>query len=138
VLLLGAFAGNVVWAPIHLLGSWLLTIVVVAVSLALIGLSGGRWEATFIDNRNRISLSKLQVILWTVAIFSSIVSASCFNAGSLGDVSEILGVEIDPTLWGLLGISITSAIGTPLALSGKGSRTASEQELEDTKRNWKL
>jgi uncharacterized protein (TIGR03437 family) len=135
LLLLAAFAGNVAWAPTHLLGSWLVTLGAVAVSLALIGLSGGRWEATFIDNRNRMSLSKLQVILWTVAILSSIVSASCFNAGSLGDVTKIIGVEIDPTLWALLGIPITSAIGTVLALSGKGSRTESQQELEETRKN---
>jgi hypothetical protein len=105
--------------------------------LALVGLAGGRWEATFIDNRNRMSLSKLQVILWTVAILSAILSASCFNAGTLGDVSKIMGVAVDPQLWGLLGISITAAVGTPLILSGKGTRIVSHSELEDTQQNLK-
>jgi hypothetical protein len=107
----------------------------VAVSLTLIGLANGRWEATFIDNRNRMSLSKLQVILWTVAIFSALLSASCFNAGALGNVSKIMGIVVDPKLWGLLGISITAAVGAPIALSGKGARIASTPELEDTKKN---
>lgn len=134
-LLVIAFASNIIWAPSKLLEVWLVTIVLVAASLALFGFSAGRWEAAFIDNRNRMSLSKLQVILWTVAIFSALLSASCFNAGTQGEVSAIMGIVVNPKLWGLLGISVTTAIGTPLALSGKGSRVASEPELDDTKQN---
>ncbi len=126
---------NVVWAPTQLLAIWPITLVIVCVSLALIGLSGGRWESTFIDNRNRMSLSKLQVVLWTVAIFSSLIAASCFNAGRAGGASTITGVVVDPKLWALLGISISTAVGASLALSGKGSRAASQPELDDTKRN---
>jgi hypothetical protein len=130
-----AFAGNIRYAPSHLLDIWLLTLVAVAVSLAFFGLAGGRWEATFIDNRNRMSLSKLQVILWTVAIFSALLSASCFNAGSQGDFTTVMGITVDPKLWGLLGISITAAVGQTVALSTKGSRIPQDDELNDTKQN---
>jgi len=135
LVLIAAFAGNMLFAANNLLGTWLITLVVIAVSLALLGLAAGRWEATFIDNRNRMSLSKLQVLLWTIAIFSSLLSASCFNYGVNGEISSIMGIAVDARLWGLLGISLSLAIGQPLALSGKGSRTASESELKDTKRN---
>jgi hypothetical protein len=134
-LLLAAFAGNILWAPSRLLESWLVTVALIAASLAFLGLASGRWEATFIDNRNRMSLSKLQVILWTMAIFSALLSASCFNTGNQGDVSKVMGIAVDPKLWGLLGIALTTAIGTPLALSPKASRVASDAELADTQQN---
>jgi hypothetical protein len=135
VLLLAAFAMNVLWAPTNLFASWITTVALTSASVALIGLACGRWEATFIDNRNRMSLSKLQVILWTVVVLSSILSASCFNAADTGDISKIIGIAVDPTLWGLLGISVTTAVGAPLALSGKGDRTVFQPELDDTKKN---
>ncbi len=134
LVLLATFAINVHWAPTQLLGTWLVTLATVAVSLALFGVAAGRWEATFIDNRNRMSLSKLQVILWTVAIFSALLSASCFNANA-ADPSAVMGIAVDPKLWGLLGISITAAVGAPLALSGKTSRTPDMSEMKDTKNN---
>lgn len=137
VVLVLAFVGNIFLAPSQPLYTWLLTVPVIAVSLALYGLSGGRWESTFIDNRNRISLSKLQVILWTIAIFSALLSAACFNAGVGGDGSSIMGIVVDPKLWGLLGISVTTAVGTPIALSSKGSQKASGSELADTQKNLK-
>jgi hypothetical protein len=134
-LLLVCFAGNIHFAPTSPLDTWLVTLVVITVSLALFGLACGRWEATFIDNRNRMSLSKLQVILWTIAIFSALLSASCFNAGGQGDMAAIMGITIDPKLWGLLGIAVTTAIGQPLALSSKSYRVVSDPELDDTKQN---
>jgi hypothetical protein len=123
LVVLADFPASVIWAPTHLLETWLVSLFIIAVSLALIGLANGRLEATFIDNRNRMSLSKLQVILWTVAIFSALLSASCFNAGDYGDTSKIMGIVVDPKLWALLGISVTTAVGAPLALSGKGRAT---------------
>ena len=138
VLLVGTFAVNILYARTYLVEVWLLSLLAVAASLACIGMAAGRPESTFIDNRNRMSLSKFQVMLWTVAIFSALLGASCFNAGDpVADATKIIGVVVDPKLWALLGISITAAVGAPLALSGKGSRTASGPELADTQRNLK-
>jgi hypothetical protein len=135
VVLLAAFAINIVWAPTDLYRIWLVTLAAVCVSLALIGLAGGRWESTFIDNRNRMSLSKLQVVLWTIVVFASLVSASCFNIEHAADPSNITAVVVDPKIWALLGISLTTAVGAPIALSAKGSRTALPAELDETKEN---
>jgi len=134
-LVVAAFVINKVWAADNLLGVWIITSLLIAVSFALIGLAAGRWEALFIDNRNRMSLSKLQVVLWTIPIFSALLAASCFNAAQGGDASTITGVALDSKLWALLGISLTTAVGAPIALSGKGSRKASSAELKDTKEN---
>jgi hypothetical protein len=135
ILLAATFAVNVAWAGHMLMVIWLLTLAAVAVSIALFGVAGGRWEATFIDNRNRISLSKFQTMLWTAIIFSALLSASCFNA-SLGDAtSAIIGIVVDPKLWALLGISMTTGVGAPLVLSAKTGRVPSPAELNDTRTN---
>lgn len=136
-LLAVTFAINVRWAGDMLLTIWLITNAAVALSIALFSHTGGRWEGAFIDNRNRISLSKLQAILWTVIIFSALMSASCFNASLPNGSSSIAGIVVDPKLWALLGISMTTGVGTPLVLSGKTKQTPSPQELADTRTNLK-
>jgi hypothetical protein len=135
ILLAATLAMNVVWAGDMLMTTWLLTLAAVAISIALFGVAGGRWEGTFIDNRNRISLSKFQTMLWTVVIFSVLLSASCFNASLPAAASAIVGIVIDPKLWALLGISITTGVGAPLALSGKTNRVPVPAELNDTRTN---
>jgi len=135
ILLAVIFAINVRWAGDMLVTIWLLTTLAVALSVALFGVAGGRLEATFIDNRNRMSLSKLQTILWTVVIFSALLSASCFNASLPNAASAIAGIVVDPKLWALLGITMTTAVGAPLALSGKTTRSPSLLELTDTRKN---
>jgi hypothetical protein len=135
ILLAVTFAINVRWAGDMLLTIWLITNATVALSVALFGLAGGRWEGAFIDNRNRISLSKLQAILWTVIIFSAMMSASCFNASLPNGSSAIAGIVVDPKLWALLGISMTTGVGTPLILSGKTKYMPLPQELVDTRTN---
>jgi hypothetical protein len=137
ILLAVTFAINVRWAEDMLLTIWLITNAAVALSIALFSHTGGRWEGAFIDNRNRISLSKLQAILWTVIIFSALMSASCFNASLPNGSSSIASIVVDPKLWALLGISMTTGVGTPLVLSGKTKQTPSPQELADTRTNLK-
>jgi hypothetical protein len=135
ILLAVTFAINVRWAGDMLVTIWFLTTAAVALSVALFGLAGGRWEGAFIDNRNRISLSKLQTILWMVMIFSALLSASCFNASLPNAASAIAGIVVDPKLWALLGIAMTTGVGAPLALSGKTTRSPSLPELTDTRKN---
>lgn len=135
LVLTAAFAGNIYLASSNVLFAWLATLVVVAISLAFFGTAAGRWEATFIDNRNRISLSKLQVILWTIAILSAVLTAGCFNSATQSDVATVMGIVVDPKLWGLLGISLTTAIGQPLALAPKTDKTPAPAELTDTRNN---
>ena len=133
--LIAAFVVNIHFAPGNLVYTWLATLVVIAISLAFFGASSGRWEGTFIDNRNRMSLSKLQVILWTIVIFSALLTASCYNAGTQADPMTVMGIVVDPKLWGLLGISIATALGQPLALAPKTDRTPEPAELTDTQTN---
>jgi hypothetical protein len=79
-----------------------------------------------IDARNRLSLSRMQIIFWTILILSSLLVAALGNV-NLGEVSP-LSIKIPPEVLGLIGISATSLVGAPLILSTKKGHTDSEKE----------
>ncbi len=62
-----------------------------------------------IDARNRLSLSRMQIIFWTILILSSLLVAALGNV-NLGEVSP-LSIKIPPEVLGLIGISATSLVG---------------------------
>lgn len=108
---------------------------VLAVSLvAFAAIAGhgitGVWRGMFIDERNMISLSRLQMLVWTMVVLSA------YGTIALARVQETpataLDVKVPETLWLLIGVSTTSLVGSPLLKStkrGKGSA------LEDQEKN---
>ena len=72
-----------------------------------------KWRGALIDERNKISLSRLQSVLWTVVVLSAFLATAITNIKVVG---SLLGLQIalPEQLWLLMGISITSLIGTPL------------------------
>jgi len=84
----------------------------------------GRAEGAFIDNRNMLSLSKLQAGAWTVVVLAGFVSAASFNATlshvNYGIVSS-LSVTLPGELLLAMGISATSLVATPSLLSLKAA-----------------
>ncbi len=97
-------------------------------SFALIAGHGitGRWLGVLIDTRNKVSLSRLQMTLWTVLILSGFLTAVLTNihAGH----AEPLAIAIPPELWLLMGISTASMVGSPLILNAKRQRAPSDEE----------
>jgi hypothetical protein len=96
----------------------------------------GRPAGILINERNLISLARFQIVIWTVIILSAFLTAAIariFVATqhklSLGDA---LNIGLDEKLWGLLGISTASLIGTPLIQSTKKIQTADPKELVKT------
>lgn len=88
----------------------------------------GRLAGLLIDERNKMSLSRLQLVLWTVVILSAyltVVLARIPNEG-LGALS----VAIPEKIWWLLGISTASMVGSPLVLSNKKQQKVSKTERE--------
>jgi hypothetical protein len=76
----------------------------------------GRAAGALITQENIISLSRLQMVLWTVLVlsfFSAVALARLASDATL----EPLNVQVGSELWGLLGISSASLVGTPLLLS---------------------
>jgi signal transduction histidine kinase len=77
----------------------------------------GLWRGLLIDERNKMSLSRLQLALWSVIILSGFSAAVFSNI--CARVSDPLAIVIPEQLWALLGISTTSLVGTPLIRSTK-------------------
>lgn len=113
------------------LGAWLGILVLLA---ALTGMVGhgvtGFGLGCLIDARNRLSLARLQMISWTLVLLSA------FLAGALANIStnapDPLRINVPQELWALMGISLTSMIGTPLITSLKKDQKPRQEEKERT------
>jgi hypothetical protein len=126
---LGLFGGVAALAIIDsirgipFVAAYYLTLGVMVALAAVIGHGvNGSWRGIFIDDSNRISLSRFQLTLWTILLLSGIVTAAFGNlfrglalfpenACSLADP---LGFRISPNVWALMGIALTSGVGAVL------------------------
>jgi hypothetical protein len=64
-----------------------------------------------------MSLSRLQLVLWTVTILSGLLTAAVSNIGVR--TAAPLAIVIPSQVWLLMGISTASLIGSPLLKSNK-------------------
>jgi hypothetical protein len=104
--------------------------------------SNGKMAGILINSRNLMSLSRLQIVLWTMVILSAYLTIvlerihasmnpfaynvtlnstllQSSNLVSQLQIQDPLGVGIDWRLWALLGISTASLVGTPLIMDSK-------------------
>jgi hypothetical protein len=99
--------------------TFLITLVLLTVFATIAGHGTvGLWLGLLIDERNRMSLSRLQLALWTIVILSGFLAAALSNISHPG-VATPLVIAIQPEMWLLMGISTTSLVGTPLILGTK-------------------
>lgn len=95
------------------------------VLLSIFGIAGfefgGSRFGILIDKRNMLSLSKFQVLIWAVLIFSSYIIIAASRSAS--DKPYPLDVKIPYTLWLILGINIFSFISSMII---KNDRAQSE------------
>jgi hypothetical protein len=104
--------------------------------LAIIGwLVNDRPIGAFVDNRNRISLSKLQAGAWTVVVIAALSTIAVYNLLAHGsDSGSVTGLDI--TIPGELllamGISATSLVATPALLSLKSNEEPTDASLDKT------
>jgi preprotein translocase subunit Sec61beta len=100
------------------LGAFIATIGALVLLLSVIGREiKQRPGGIIIDDRNRISLSKLQAVSWTVLIMSGLITIGAIRMGR-GDATP-LNIEIGPDLLIVMGISAASMVATPAILSLK-------------------
>lgn len=90
----------------------------------------GRWLGALIDDRNLMSLSRFQIVLWTALVLSGYLVAVLHNIFS-GHINP-LGVRIPREIWWLMGISTTSLVGSPLILNSKANNAADDSEVRRT------
>jgi hypothetical protein len=83
-----------------------------------------------INERNLMSLSRVQAAVWTVLVIGGYLTMaiSRVKAGTPAAVD----IAIPQELWLAMGISTTSLLGTPLILSAKRSRKPDEKMVRNT------
>ena len=91
--------------------TWIQILVLMALFSVVVGRAiTGRWRGILIDRRNKMSLSRLQLIIWTLIVLSAIVAAVLSNV-AFGWESP-LEIEIPSQLWTLMGITTAAAVGS--------------------------
>jgi hypothetical protein len=92
-----------------------------------------------INERNLMSLSRFQMVVWTVLILGAYLTFAlarikAMAAGLPGEnpIADALAVQIDWHLWALLGISTTSLVGAPLILSSKKDQEPTQSATQKT------
>lgn len=108
--------------------NWWLGIVLMLMVFILVAGKGvtGVWRGAFINDLNRMSLSQIQLILWTILVLATYMTGAFANL-TLG-VSNPLEIKIEESIWMLMGISTTTLIGSPLLASRKKAQSKTDIE----------
>ena len=87
----------------------------------------------FINERNKMSLSRFQTVIWTFIVLSAFLTIALYNL-SAPDCENPLQIAVPEQLWALLGISAASLVGSPLVLSTKRDKKALGKEVDAFKK----
>jgi hypothetical protein len=131
VIVIAIIVVGLISTPRIRLGTWLATMLLLAIFTTVAGRGiTGEWRGLLIDERNKMSLSRFQMILWTIVVLSAFSVAALSNIAA-GDTYPLY-IEIPDQLWILMGISTTSLVGAPLISSRKRTMRAEEGEKRET------
>lgn len=101
--------------------NWIAMMTVLAALILYLGrVCTGRALGCLINEHKLMSLSRFQMLVWTILIVSA-YGAIAMERVKNGAVVDPLIVGIDWQVWALLGISTASLVGTPL-LNGNKTR----------------
>lgn len=107
-------AGIAALAGVGRQATWAITIGLFAAALAIAGHSARRrWDGVFVDERNRISLARFQLILWTLLLVSALFTAGLTNIMGPGPAAAPLAIDIPAEIWALLGLGSFTAVAAP-------------------------
>ncbi len=101
--------------------------------------TSGKPTGIAISKQNRLSLSLLQVVFWTMIILSAYATFCAFNVGAMGatwlvkspgvsDNTVSLFPQLEPWAWGVMGIVIASPTLSALI---KGSKPSTKDDSDD-------
>ncbi len=112
---------NFTGAHNNVFGDWLFNAASMLVFAVIVGDAiTKRWTGVLIDDRNRMSLSRFQLLLWTLIIVPGLLAIAAGRALA-GDTNP-LDVSVPQEVWVLLGISSASLVGTPIIQSYKAGQ----------------
>lgn len=95
----------------------------------------GYWRGVLIDGRNKLSLSRLQAVAWTILVLAGYGTAVLANVRS--DRTKAFDVSVPEELWLAMGISIVSLVGSPL-IKLKKQEAGTPREAAQRHAKWAL
>jgi len=106
--------------PLSAEGRWVLIAILMVLLLNVLG----RIETSFgwgilVDARKKMSLPRLQLVAWTVVVFSAVLASALWNISEAKGLAAPLDIAIPKYVWSLMGISMASFIGSPIIKSNK-------------------
>lgn len=115
------------WLPLGT--NWLVVLGIIALFFLITGKAiTGRALGILINERKLMSLSRLQLVVWTALIMSAFFVIAIERIKS-ADVAQPLAIGIDWKIWTLLGISTVSFVGTPLLNANKASKEPKQASM---------
>jgi hypothetical protein len=111
--------------PTSMKALWLIFMALMGITIVWIGYGiTGVFDGFLIDSRNKMSLSRLQLVLWTIVVLPAFLAAAVFNFGA--GAEDPLNITVPPQVWGLLGISAGSLVGSGIIKSGRDAANPAE------------
>lgn len=108
------------------LGSWLFLIAVITLMAFFIGWGILKsWKGIFVDQRNRVSLARFQVVIWTILVLATFAEAALANI-AFSEPNPVFTVVIPSNLWLVMGISI-AALPVAAAASARKSSASPDK-----------
>lgn len=90
----------------------------------------GRVLGVLINERNTMSLSRFQMVLWTLIILSA-YAAIAFLRARHNEAADALNVSIPKEMWMLIGINSAALVGSPMLSSNKTKKKAIDSNLSE-------
>ena len=114
---------------------WLCTMVLIVGAVSWIGHTlTGRVEGLLIDNKNVMSLPRLQMLIWMMVVLPALVTAAAANLVGIGGLPTLdaLGFAIPTELLEAMGHAGLDIVGPPVVLGTKMNVEAHPDELRST------
>ncbi len=113
---------------------WLMGLFVLV--LAVIGkVMCGTFKGVFVDERNVMSLSRVQMLAWSIVVLTAVLALVVHNLNT-GDGSCLRDAtgcvpDIPQQLWLLMGFSTATLVASPVLLSNSGAAAPDQKKSEE-------
>lgn len=92
---------------------WLLDLMILLAFVVAVGVvAKGRLDGVLVDERNKLSLSRLQTVLWSIVVIGSLIAFALIRLKA--NVPDPLNVPVPEELLIAIGITTTALVGSPL------------------------
>lgn len=114
---------------------WLMGLFVLV--LAVIGkVMCGTWKGVFVDERNVMSLSRVQMVAWSILVLTAVLALvlhniNVGNGSCLSDTAKGCVPAIPQQLWLLMGFSTATLVASPVLLSNSGAAQPDAKKSEE-------